>query len=73
MSTRKHKAVSPEVKKAIIEAGAKKNNQTQLAKQFNIPRETLQGILKHSDALHEFIYKHRAKNQSQKKLTDYFH
>uniref|UniRef100_A0A915ERP1 Uncharacterized protein n=1 Tax=Ditylenchus dipsaci TaxID=166011 RepID=A0A915ERP1_9BILA len=29
-------------------------------------------ILKYSDALDEFIYQHRAKNQKQKKLTDFF-
>ena len=55
MSSRKHKAVSLEVKKAIIEAGAKNNNQTQLVKQFSIPRGTLQGILKDKQAILQAI------------------
>ena len=44
-----------------------------IVRRFTEKNSSDPAILKHSDALGEFIYKHRAKNQSQKKLTDYFH
>jgi hypothetical protein len=47
MSTpKKRSAITLEVKKAIIEAANENNNQSALAKQFNIPRTTISGILK---------------------------
>ena len=52
MSTsKKRSAVKLDTKKAIIEAAEKNNNKSELAKQFNIPRGTLMGILKEKDTV----------------------
>uniref|UniRef100_A0A914UKF2 HTH CENPB-type domain-containing protein n=1 Tax=Plectus sambesii TaxID=2011161 RepID=A0A914UKF2_9BILA len=48
---KKRSAVTLDVKKAIIEAAAKNNSQTQLAKQFTIPRTTINDILRKKDAI----------------------
>uniref|UniRef100_A0A914VZL2 HTH CENPB-type domain-containing protein n=1 Tax=Plectus sambesii TaxID=2011161 RepID=A0A914VZL2_9BILA len=52
---KKRSAVTLDVKKAIFEAAAKNNNQTQLAKQFSIPRSTIKDILSRKDAILEAI------------------
>uniref|UniRef100_A0A914WJF3 HTH psq-type domain-containing protein n=1 Tax=Plectus sambesii TaxID=2011161 RepID=A0A914WJF3_9BILA len=52
MSTQKKRsAITLHVKKAIIEAAAKNNNQSQLAKQFTIPRLMIKDILSKKDAI----------------------
>ena len=56
MSTpKKRSAVTLSVKKTIIEAAAKNNNKTVLAKQFNIPRTTVNEILKNKETILEAI------------------
>uniref|UniRef100_A0A915EBM8 HTH CENPB-type domain-containing protein n=1 Tax=Ditylenchus dipsaci TaxID=166011 RepID=A0A915EBM8_9BILA len=55
MSARKHKAVTLEVKMAVVKAAAKNNNKSDLAKQFNITRTSIRDILSSKEAIMQEI------------------
>ena len=52
---KKRRALTLEEKKAVIEAAKGESNQTKLAKRFDIPRGTLQGILNNKEAILQAI------------------